>query len=223
MQRRVMQWEWQSPAMAALLVYGALAAGTSSASEAPAQRLGTYTTEPMILSGQVMDALEVFGLERPDGTDMAQRQRVLVAGERVYGFIENPTNERALKTLSDGDAVRIEGRVVVEGNLIQIDSLTTIDRAEAALDSIRSRSATGVEIVGKNMCQCGLTMGDVKPDCSLGHLHHLVTADKLYTYLLDEGGRRPFETLDYHFRNVRISGKLYEDTFLKVENIAEID
>jgi len=223
--KRTMRWRWHHATLLTLLVYGALAMGLRSIYDPPSKVV--FPMEETTLNGKVMDALKVFEIEAPDDSDLAQYRKVLVVGDQVYGFIENPINIRILRTVANDDAVHIKAHVIKQGRLIHIISLTPIDRAEVRLDSIRNQSPRAVDITGTNLCPCGLKLGALKSNCSLGHRHRLVTSDKLYSYLLDEKGRALFTSEgsqhNYHFAKIRVSGKLYGDFFLKVNSMVRVD
>ena len=102
------------------------------------------------LTGKVMDVFEVFDLERSSVSDHGSPDgRVLVVGDQVYPFVENPINARLLRTVRFGDPVQIEAEIIQEGHVVQIFALTRIDSAYTARDSIRNRRPSGrlVEIV----------------------------------------------------------------------------
>lgn len=218
--RRSVTWRWPWIALVLLPVYAfptlmivGLYTGTSKVA---------YSMKRVTLTGRVMDVFEVFDLERPSGSGSSDRYgRVLVAGDQVYAFIENPINARLLRAVRLGDSVQVEAEMIPAGHLLQILSLTRIDSVHVALDSIQSRAPVPISIRGKNLCQCGIRLGSLQSNCSLGHLHHLSDRGRLYNYLLTESGQVLFNGGRYHFRQVRVTGELYGDFFLKVSDVAK--
>jgi len=111
--------------------------------------------------------------------------RLLVTVKGVYNFLETPDNKRLVGGLEPGTVITARGKLYAAGDLLV---LASIEKAEAGVkvDTSKFSSAKGAAatLEGTNRCQCSLDLAGLPHSCTLGHLHHLQTADgTLYHYL----------------------------------------
>jgi hypothetical protein len=145
--------------------------------------------------------------------------RALVTRDGVYAFLETPENRRLLEGVKPGTAVAVKGRLLVSGALLHIDTLASA-KGDPGVDLTRYRDEEGKQatLTGANKCQCGLSVADLPHSCTLGHLHHLETADgKVYHYLQSGDGRSAFLGEGTHFKNVEVKARVFPGQFLLVE------
>ena len=147
--------------------------------------------------------------------------RALVTSSGVYAFLETPQNETWLKEVEPGTAVRVTGKLLLSGSLLQIDELKKIRRDPGVdLDKFRSDPGRKVKLAGANKCQCGLKVESLEASCQLGHLHHLEAADgKIYNYLQIGQARDLFLGHGFHFKNVDVSALELPGHYLLVEGV----
>ena len=147
--------------------------------------------------------------------------RALVTNSGVYAFLETPENESRLKDVALGTAVRVTGKLLLSGSLLQIDELKAIRRDPGVdLDKFKSDPGHKVTLTGANKCQCGLKVKSLESSCKLGHLHHLEASDgKIYNYLQYGQAKDLFLGHGYHFKNVEISAIELPGHYLLVEEV----
>jgi hypothetical protein len=185
---------------------------------------------PFEADGVVADVQELFPLAARDGkkadrgrTRMTHKEvaaRALVTPQGVYAFLETPENQRALKGVKPGTAVRIKGRLLAAGALLHIDSLAK-PKADPGVDPTKYAEEKGEEVTlrGANKCQCGLNVAGLPHSCTLGHLHHLEADDgKIYQYPQYGDGTTAFLGNKTHFRNIEVKARVFPGQFLLVEN-----
>jgi hypothetical protein len=184
---------------------------------------------PFEADGVVADVLQLFPCAIKDAkkADQARAKttlkevaaRALVTKDGVYAFLETPENQRSLKDVKPGTAVRIKGRLLVAGSLLHIDSLAKVT-TNPGIDLARYEDEEGKEVTlrGANKCQCGLNVSDLPHACTLGHLHHLEADNgKVYHYLQYGDGKSAFLGDRSHFKNVEVKARVFPGNFLLVE------
>ena len=146
--------------------------------------------------------------------------RAFVTGEdRVFAFLETPENKKFLAQIEPGAAVRIAGRLLTSGKLLQVDEWKSSETGPVVqFEELRKARGTEVGLTGVNKCQCGLEVGNLQHSCALGHLHHLEAEDgQLYHYLQSAVGQGLFLGRGSHFKKVEVKARLLPGNFLAVE------
>ena len=185
---------------------------------------GTSETRPFQESGQIVRLAELFEFADSAPVENGGRSTslgvVLVTKTGVYSFLETPENENRLDGIRPGTFVELTGDLLVSGRLVQIENLVVVpERMGPRIDLERLRHERGqpVQIVGTNLCKCGLEVGSLAHSCKLGHLHHLQTADgKIYHYLPGKEGSALYLGGANHFRRVEITGQEFSGNYLRV-------
>jgi hypothetical protein len=194
-----------------------------------ARAADTPPVTPFEADGVVADVLELFPCAIKDGTKIDQARakatlkdvaaRALVTKDGVYAFLETPENRQLLKSVKPGTAVSVNGRLLVSGSLLHIDSLAKA-KSDPGIDLARYEDETGKQVTlrGANKCQCGLNVADLPHSCTLGHLHHLEANNgKIYHYLQYGDGKAAFLGNGTHFKNVELKARLFPGQFLLVD------
>ena len=150
-----------------------------------------------------------------------QGRLALVTASGVYAFLETPENEVHLRGITAGDKVELSGKLLVNGTLLHIDRIRTLDEAlNVDLNSYRNAAGVAVTLTGKNLCQCGLDVGELPHSCQLGHRHHLQADDgKIYHYLQYGDAQKAYLGEGSHFRKVIVEVIVLPGQYLLVESI----
>ena len=151
--------------------------------------------------------------------DTMAARAFVTGGDRVFAFLETPENKEVLTQIEPGAVVRIEGRLLTSGRLLQIDAWERSEEGPAVgFEELRKVRGKEVVLKGVNKCQCGLDVGDLKHSCTLGHLHHLeAEGGQLYHYLQSAEGQGLFLGKGSHFKKVEVNALLLPGNFLVVE------
>ena len=169
--------------------------------------------------GVIVDVHSFFTAlgESPSEASLAHESvasKALVTADGVYSFLETPGNEKMLANTGNGSVVQVQGRLLRQGALLQVDVLehkTQVQLIDFA--SYRTDKVQKVELNGENRCQCALDVGDLLHSCQLGHLHHLQTPDgKIYHYLQFAAGQDYFLGRGSHNRPVSVRPAFFQAT-----------
>jgi hypothetical protein len=181
-------------------------------------------------TGVIADVQELFPRAAGNGRATARPRlatasgavgsRVLVTPTEVYAFLETPENQKLLKGVKSGTPVKVEGRLLVSGSLLVLDSLAR-SASGTSIDLTRYAETKGTEVTlqGMNKCQCGLDVKGLPHSCTLGHLHHLEAEDgKIYNYLPYGDGQAAYAGQGTHFKKVALKARLFPGNLLRVES-----
>ena len=150
-----------------------------------------------------------------------QGRHALVTSSGIYAFLETPSNAALLAGIPSGSSVKLTGRLLINGTLLHIDKITTLDAVvDTDLEIYRAARGTQVELTGKNLCQCGLDVGDLPHSCQLGHRHHLEASDgKIYHYLQYGDAQKAYVGDGYHFKQVAVKATVLPGQYLLVNEV----
>jgi hypothetical protein len=181
--------------------------------------------------GQLLSLDKLFHSVRRSTIETTQKITslgvVLVTESGVYSFLETPENEKHLEGVAPDTFVEITGQLLISGQLLQIERLNRLTeekRPQVDVQMLREKKGQPVELVGKNLCQCGLEVGGLEHSCRLGHLHHLQTSEgKIYHYLPAGDGSALFQGGPNHFRTVEIIGQEFPGQYLLVTSSRRLE
>ena len=147
--------------------------------------------------------------------------RLLVTRAGVFSFLESPKNKELVEKIAPGTAITVRGKLYAAGDLLLLDSAApATDKPDIDLDKFRKAGGEIVTLDGKNRCQCALDLAGLSRSCTLGHLHHLQTADgSLYHYLPIGGGAAALMGEKSHNRAVRVEAMLLPGRQLLVTRV----